>query len=226
MTDTNPHEFYATPPELVDRIVKRARLPLGGMILDPGVGEGSLCGRLIESHGVQPFRVQGVEIDHGRAVTCRDRLGVEVIEGDFLRMAVPDTGYALILENPPFGLSLEFVEHSLQMAAPVHGTTCALLRLNFLASAERRGFLRAHPPDVYVLSQRPSFAVSVRCNPPKDIGKVSCGWKVSLAPDTDAPKLCPTCGEKTSKSTSDSSDYAFMCWGPGRGGHWYLLEQS
>jgi hypothetical protein len=32
-----------------------------------------------------------------------------------------------------------------------------LLRLNFLGGAKRTAFLRARPPDIYVLPNRPSF---------------------------------------------------------------------
>jgi hypothetical protein len=59
----------------------------------------------------------------------------------------------VIITNPPFTLAEEFVRKSRQEAAYV----VMLLRLSFLASKRRHGWLSYDMPDVYVLPQRPSF---------------------------------------------------------------------
>jgi hypothetical protein len=48
---------------------------------------------------------------------------------------------------------MAFVEHCLELSSNV----AMLLRLNFLASKKRNPFMREHCPNVYVLSDRPSF---------------------------------------------------------------------
>lgn len=61
--------------------------------------------------------------------------------------------YDCIITNPPYSLAEEFLRKSLEIAPVV----CFLLRLNFLGSQKRAAFLSKNPPDVYVLSERPSF---------------------------------------------------------------------
>lgn len=60
----------------------------------------------------------------------------------------------LIVTNPPFSLSMEFLTKSLSEAQ----TVVYLLRLNYLGSAERKTFWKQNQPThLYVLSNRPSF---------------------------------------------------------------------
>lgn len=60
----------------------------------------------------------------------------------------------LIVTNPPFSKSIEFVIKSLIEAK----TVCYLQRLNWLGSTSRKNFWNNNPPDkIFVLSQRPQF---------------------------------------------------------------------
>jgi hypothetical protein len=102
-----------------------------------------------------------------------------------------------------------FAEKCFEHAA----TTALLLRLAVVASQKRATFWQAHPADIYVLSKRPSFAVFLKC--PK---RLACQWTAVLYPDDPRPTVCPKCGEKLKVTTSDSADYAWFVWGPGRGG--------
>ncbi len=61
--------------------------------------------------------------------------------------------FDVALGNPPFTLDEEFVEESMKLA----DTVVMLLRLNFIGSSGRCAFMQKHPPDVYVLPDRPSF---------------------------------------------------------------------
>jgi hypothetical protein len=59
----------------------------------------------------------------------------------------------VVITNPPYRQALDFVRWG-RAHAPV---TAMLLRLNFLGTAQRVAFLRDHPPDVFVIPDRPSF---------------------------------------------------------------------
>jgi hypothetical protein len=73
---------------------------------------------------------------------------------DFLRKTPPDSPvFYVVITNPPYNQALEFVETSMRWGRIV----VMLLRLNWIASAKRHAFVRDHPPDVYVLPNRPSF---------------------------------------------------------------------
>jgi hypothetical protein len=76
------------------------------------------------------------------------------------RLTIADfTSYAasqpfdVIFTNPPYSSAEDFIRVALRNARYV----VMLLRLNFLSSNRRASFMRAHPPDVFILPNRPSF---------------------------------------------------------------------
>ena len=76
---------------------------------------------------------------------------------DFLAVP-PHPIYDLVITNPPFSLAMEFIQQShLWVRHTPTATVAMLLPLNFLGSEKRAGWLRAHPPGLYVSPQRPSF---------------------------------------------------------------------
>ncbi len=172
------NDFYETPSWCVEAILPH--LPIGGTVLDPCAGRGAIlracpasfdCRMAIEIN-------KDMEYDLRTIATGEFDLWID----DALSLSFwPKAD--LVLMNPPFSKAETFVRMALSEQRAYHGTTCALLRLGFLASKKRADFLRANPPDVYVLSKRPSFN-----------------------------------GEGT-----DSCDYGFFVWGPGRGGRWFVL---
>lgn len=139
-------EFYETPESATKAILPH--LPAFSSVLDPCCGKGALLRAIDRPRG---FRL-GIEINraHHEAetvgmISCRDALGPE-------RWPYAD----LIAMNPPYSLGLAFFERAIRES---RGATIAvLLRLGFLESRQRASFLRAHPPDVYVFSKRPSFS--------------------------------------------------------------------
>ncbi|MFM2160786.1 MAG: hypothetical protein RLZZ383_298 [Pseudomonadota bacterium] len=116
----------------------------------------------------------------------------------------------VVMTNPPYKDALAFVTWARTRA----NVTAMLLRLNFLGTAHRVGFLRAHPPDVFVLPDRPSFDgvghdsieyawfVWRREAEPRDRGALAVlastplaerSWRAAraatwMAPDGDAPR--------------------------------------
>jgi hypothetical protein len=61
--------------------------------------------------------------------------------------------FDVVITNPPYNRSLDFVETSMHWAPIV----VMLLRLDWLTSQKRNAFIQEHLPDVYVLPNRPSF---------------------------------------------------------------------
>ena len=167
------NDFYETPSWCVEAILPH--LPKYQTVLDPCAGQGAIL-RAFERHAL---RLRAIEINPEleRVSTinwlCADALSESTL------WQLPD----LVLMNPPFSKAEAFVRRALDEVRGNNGTVCALLRLGFLASKKRADFLRVNPPDVYVLSKRPSFN-----------------------------------GEGT-----DSCDYGWFTWGPGRGGRWFVL---
>lgn len=157
--DRQPDDSYPTP-----RWVTRAgleafghRLPLGPNFVwhDPCAGMGAIPMAVQEWANSNPHTplptptwylsdIRDNEAPPGVSVAARRVC-------DFL--TAPSLGCIVIITNPPFALAEEFVRKSRKEAAYV----VMLLRLSFLASKRRHGWLSYDMPDVYVLPQRPSF---------------------------------------------------------------------
>jgi hypothetical protein len=155
---------YETPEWCVRAIWPHVR-PISGAVLDPCAGRGAIV-HLLTSSLYRAADVYGCEIDKGRQVQCAnlDPPPRRCAHADWLTApscvgppGKPPGWPRLILTNPPYRLALPFVEKALTATAPVGGEVCMLLRLNFLGSQKRGLWLRDHLPDVYVLSERPSF---------------------------------------------------------------------
>lgn len=237
----HPDDHYETPAWCV-----RALLPYlqRGKVLDPCAGNGAI-GRVLAEVWPEQERY-GIEIDDARSLEARDaqilradgtplRAFDRVFRGDYLDLKIHDdwimpdtrrTGPApsLIITNPPFKLALEFAKKALEEAE----TVAFLLRLNWLASAERRPFHREHPSDIVVLPRRPSFAQFCSCT--------VCAWKATFSPTAPRPQWCPECarsagGHSVGKnpvkvSTTDSTEYAWFIWGEGRGNRYVVAEEG
>jgi len=238
----DPDDFYETPAPVTNAILPHlTTLPSASSpqrrVLEPASGRGAIVERLW-AHGVPRESVTAIELDPGRAsgfitrhnapVTCQDFVAWASARGALPPPESPQISLSLeprevtvtfdcVITNPSFRLAMVYVEASLAMVAPRRGEVAMLLRMNWLASDERAAFHRQHPADIYVLPRRPSFCASIRC-------KSKCGWFVLQHLDDPRPKTCPRCASNVTVSTSDSTEYAWFVWGPGRGNRWFLLD--
>ncbi len=225
-------DFYETPAWVVDAILPH--LPSGGRVLDPGCGSGAILRAIMATPPFVHADLHGVEIDEKRAEDARDlfsspstptpffgdALRHHVMVGDFTcGVACPLMPFDLVVGNPPFKYAMAFVLRSLDLARPFRGTVAMLLRMNWLASQERMAFHREQPADLFVLPRRPSFCASLRCK-----SKLACGWRVMQRVDAPRARECPRCESPVLVTTSDSTEYAWFVWSPGRGGRWQILD--
>jgi len=86
-------------------------------------------------------------------IPCKTKYWAEIRDGiDYLTTSFP--AIDLIITNPPFSISLEFIQKSLTEAK----TICYLQRLNWLGSQKRKDFWNDNIPDkLFILSKRPQF---------------------------------------------------------------------
>jgi hypothetical protein len=205
-------DFFPTPASAVDAILPH--LPRGGHVVEPGCGDGAIISRLFAA-GWTFDQVTGIELDPVRAQTCHERTGAFVVARDFL--TGPIVPADLVCGNPPFSRAEAFFRRAIETVAERRGTVALLLRTSFASSAERLPFHRAFKTDVHHLPLRPHFVASMSCS-------LRCGWREMLSIEAEYPRACPECGGRTKRCTSDSSDYAWWCYGPGRGGRWSVLD--
>lgn len=146
-------DAYLTPPWCVDRVIEELRdeLPMSGSWLEPCAGEGMIIRRLREL--APEIKWSAIEI----RAECRDSLKPVVDRflgiGDFLNDFPILPQYDMIITNPPYGQAEEVLRRCLELSPRV----LFLLRQSFLASKTRCEFLRANPPDIFTLPDRPKF---------------------------------------------------------------------
>lgn len=145
-------EFYETPAWCVERILEAVMLPHQGRWLDPCVGEGAI---VLAVNGAM-FRANP-RLQCGKTWEFMDIRNTDFVTtwqgecGNYLASTLDRFDVAVM--NPPFSKALQFAAKAITHCDHV----VMLQRLNWLASAERAEWLRAHPPGVYVLPNRPSF---------------------------------------------------------------------
>lgn len=146
MTEPTPieAEFFETPHWCVHRILEAIELP-DGRWLDPCVGEGAI-----------PAAVEGVLTNFERAwwgIDIREVPGANQVMNYLV--ATARARFDVCIMNPPFSKALAFAQKAISHCNHV----VMLQRLNWLQGPkERMSWLRAHPPAVYVLPDRPSFS--------------------------------------------------------------------
>lgn len=116
----NELDYFATPPDLAERMVDEARLlrPSPTGVLEPSAGEGALLAPLVKAFpDVQSF---AIELHPRRFVTLADafRPKTVVINTDFLTF--DDLSFDVIVMNPPFSgnRAAKHVAHALSLLHP------------------------------------------------------------------------------------------------------------
>lgn len=150
-----PADYYPTPAWCVHRLLEAASFP-GGRWLEVAAGEGAIIRAVDERR--QDVEWTAVELrakcKAPLAALTGARRRVRITNFLALEPAALGERFDLAITNPPYSVGMEMVEHSFGFADRV----VMLLRLNFLASAERAPFMHRYPPDVYVMPNRPSFS--------------------------------------------------------------------
>ena len=130
----------------------------GSKWLEPACGEGAIISVVDEHFSELEIRWTGIDVrtECLRPIT---ELGASFLRRDFLEgdPAKPLAGLALDFDvaigNPPFSLAMDFVKRALLHADRV----VLLLRLGFVSSAKRGGWVANNVPDMDILADRPSF---------------------------------------------------------------------
>lgn len=199
---------YATPAFCVRSIWPHVR-PIGGTILEPCAGSGAIV-RELQRLGWRDLAAR--EINHDRYMKLINPSPGTCIECDWLAHD-EKLRPSLILTNVPFKLALEFAKKAVKHQQPHQGTTCLLLRLNWLGSGKQDGrsaWLVDHMPAVFVLPKRPSFTGELRWT----------GERCAIVLETQLgrSKRCEReaghDGEHMLCGGTDATEYAWMVWGP------------
>ena len=146
--DRQQDDFYETDPFAVEKLIEKLsenHIPIPATIIDSSVGRGSIAnvfedtGRKVIGYDIVDRGWQGTILKDYRFVTER---------------CVPKHETIMIVENPPYKLSLEFIQHGLSLIKDGN-YLCSLQKIQFLESERRKPFFESTPPKyVFVFSKR------------------------------------------------------------------------
>lgn len=129
-------EFYATPPELADRIVELANPSADHVILEPSAGDGALVMALQKQLGRGAW-IDAIELlpDNHRAL--RKGLGATIIGSDFFATA-PRGPYNRVVMNPPVAkhADIRHVTRAFSWLAP-GGLLVSVMSVEALSSEDK-----------------------------------------------------------------------------------------
>lgn len=135
-------DLFDTPPKALGPLFAHEPLLANvTSVCEPFVGKGNLA---------YAMRKRGIEV-HASDIIDRGCLDAAVI--DFFTMTEPPAACRVIVTNPPFRRSMEFIEHALAIGFDV---VAFLAKIGFLCTADR--FERLHKPGhlrrVHTLAER------------------------------------------------------------------------
>jgi hypothetical protein len=166
-------DLYPTPLYSIKPLIERIDFSNVKTFLEPCKGDGRIM-NLIPDH----IQKDWSEISEGR---------------DYLHSNLENRKiYDLIITNPPFGISMDFLNKSLCEGK----TICYLQRINWLGSQTRKDFWNNNIPDkLFVLAKRPEFV--------KEYLIMKFGENVNLKAKAEELEL---------KLGTDSTEYAWFIW--------------
>lgn len=165
-SEREPLDQYPTPHWCVERLFEILNIDTddsdgrASRWLEPCAGSGEIiqaANNLFLENDIAKPDWYAVEID-GKYVPAL----TEVVEpshiqiGDFRTLyngRYAEKPYDFVITNPPYSIAMEILEQSFAVADVV----CMLMRMNFIESETRNAWMKANPPDAYVLPNRPSF---------------------------------------------------------------------
>lgn len=163
-------DFYASPPEAVEALLKVETFD--GPIWEPACGDGAISRVLIQ---------------HGHEVVSTDLVsrGYGLSGRDFLfetRTEAPN-----IITNPPFKLAEQFADRAVSLTT---GKVAFLMRLVWLEGRRRRKFFQSTPlARVHVFSGRIPRMHRGDYDGPKSSSSIAFAWFVWDHAHTGAPRL-------------------------------------
>lgn len=132
-------EFYPTPDYTIKSLFDLVNWDKVNFFLEPCKGDGAIYNKVPNTVEYKDY--------------AELREGIDYLKHDF-----QFDNYDLIVTNPPFSLTCEFLEKSFS-ELDSKGCICYLQRLNFLGSQKRKEWWNkiGTPNKLLVLSKRPKF---------------------------------------------------------------------
>jgi len=151
-----PADAYPTPPWCVHRLLDRVTLP-SGLWYEPCAGDGAIVQVVNSRLPNVAWALNELRSEMDETLRRLEPMA-PVSVGDILDPETPlppRDKTVCIITNPPYRIAWELL-HKMLREFP-NSYIVLLLRVNFIASKGRHGFMSQYMPDVYVLPNRPGF---------------------------------------------------------------------
>jgi len=154
--DVEENEFYPTPRDAIISMLETDLIEIpGGTWIEPCAGTGRIVSTVNEFRGDINWimcELNG-EFDPQLSQLCRPGRDIIAPYGDFVHRSWPYPVADVLIMNPPFSLTFQFVLAALERARIV----LCVQRQGWFGTKERSPWLQRHCPDSFQLPWRPSF---------------------------------------------------------------------
>ena len=153
-TAVEENEFYPTPREVILALLEQVPLPEGRWI-EPCAGTGRIVSTVNDFRSDVDWIMCEINSNFEPHLSRLTRGEKDIIApfGDFVHRKWPYPMAEVLIMNPPFSLTFQFVKAGLERARNV----VCLQRQGWFGTSGRAPWLAQHCPDVFQLPWRPSF---------------------------------------------------------------------
>lgn len=147
-------EFYPTPRRSIEALLTSPLVTLpGGTWIEPCAGTGRIIATVNDLRKDIDWTICELQEQFKPQLSEIVRPCDTLMFGDFVHREWPFKRASVLIMNPPFSLTMQFIQAAFERAMWI----VCLQRKNWFGTQGRSPFLIQHCPDDYTLSERPSF---------------------------------------------------------------------
>ena len=167
----NIAEFFETPAWCIESLISSDIISLpGGTWIEPCSGKGSINKTINKMRDDVDWVLAEIQEEFQPDLAKTVRIGRDKLlpACDYLSIDWQEPIAEVAIFNPPFSITMEFIETSFKRAKWV----ACLQRLNFFGSLTRAPWLRKYCPDIFSFPKRASF------RPDGKTDSIEYGWMI------------------------------------------------
>lgn len=106
-------QYFPTPETVIELMAELIYISRDCRVLEPSAGQGAICDYFTSQYISYPWQLDVCELEPANRMVLLDK-GYNVVGEDFTEMDFPESGYHLIIANPPFAKEQD-IQHVMRM---------------------------------------------------------------------------------------------------------------